>query len=110
MRVEAENRTFETNIPAAPTGFKINASAKAFQILSNQLYTNKALAIVRELVANAIDAHVAAGTTDIPFRVHFPTSLEPWFEIEDFGTGLVRRSGRQLYCTYFASNKTETDD
>lgn len=110
MRIDTEQRTFETSIDAAPTAFQIQATAKAFQILSNQLYTKKALAIVRELTANAIDAHVAARTTDIPFKIHLPTTLEPWFEINDYGTGLSDSAIRKLYCTYFASNKTDTDE
>ena len=43
--------------------FNIKRTSKAFQILSSGLYSNKILAIVRELSCNAWDAHVAAAKT-----------------------------------------------
>jgi hypothetical protein len=68
--------------------FRIRNSAKAFSILSSGLYANKVRAIIRELSCNAIDSHTAAGKADTPFDVHLPNSLEPWFAIRDYGTGL----------------------
>ena len=38
--------------------FTIAASAKAFKVLSSNIYKNKIRAVVRELVCNAVDAHV----------------------------------------------------
>ena len=68
--------------------FRIRNSAKAFNILSSGLYANKIRAIVRELSCNAVDSHTAAGKMDCPFDVHLPNSLEPYFSIRDYGTGL----------------------
>ena len=69
--------------------FRIKNSAKAFSILSSGLYANKIRAIIRELSCNAVDSHVDAGKADTPFDVHLPNSLEPWFAIRDYGTGLT---------------------
>jgi len=80
-----------------------------FRLLYDNLYTKKELAIVRELLSNAIDAHVRAGTTNIPIRVHLPTTLEPWFEVEDSGTGLSVQGVLSLYMNYGNSDKIETD-
>ena len=91
-------------------GFRIKASRKAFDILSSQIYSDVKLAIVRELSTNAWDAHVEAGTTAIPFRVHLPNAMEPHFSIRDFGTGLSRDDLESLYTTYFESNKTHSND
>lgn len=66
----------------------IHATPQMFEVLSNQLYTNKPAAIVRELVCNAIDAHLEAGKADTPIRIHLPTFLEPHFEVRDYGTGI----------------------
>ena len=63
--------------------FRIRNSAKAFKILSDGLYANKIRAIIRELSCNAVDSHVAAGKADVPFSVHLPNQLEPWFSIRD---------------------------
>jgi len=88
--------------------FRIRNSAKAFNILSSGLYANKVKAIIRELSCNAIDSHTAAGTTQ-PFEVHLPTTLEPWFSIRDFGTGLSHEQVTNIYTTYFESTKTESN-
>lgn len=88
--------------------FKIKASAKAFSILSSGLYANKIRAIIRELSCNAVDSHTAAGN-DQPFEVHLPVSLEPYFSIRDFGTGLNHEQVTQIYTTYFESTKTDSN-
>jgi hypothetical protein len=89
--------------------FRIRNSAKAFSILSSGLYANKVRAIVRELSCNAIDSHTAAGKSDVPFEVHLPNALEPFFSIRDFGTGLSHDQVTQIYTTYFESTKTDSN-
>lgn len=90
--------------------FRIRNSAKAFSILSSGLYANKIKAIIRELSTNAVDSHVAAGRGDTPFDVHLPNTLEPWFAIRDYGTGLDHDQVTQIYTTYFESTKTGSND
>lgn len=90
--------------------FRIRNSAKAFKILSDGLYSNKIRAIIRELSCNALDSHVAAGKSDVPFVVHLPTMLEPWFSVQDFGTGLDNDQVTNIYTTYFESTKTDSND
>lgn len=94
---------------STPSRFKIKASAKAFKILSG-FYSEPILAIPRELGANAWDSHVKAGNTKTPFEVHAPNTLEPWFSIRDFGTGLSPEDIDQIYTTYFESTKTSDND
>jgi hypothetical protein len=90
--------------------FKIKASAKAFSILSSGLYANKIRAIIRELSCNAVDSHAAAGKHNTPFDVHLPNTLEPWFSIRDYGTGLSHEQVTQIYTTYFESTKTTSNE
>lgn len=90
--------------------FRIRNSAKAFNILSSGLYANKIRAILRELSCNAVDSHVAALRGTVPFDVHLPNSLEPWFSIRDYGTGLSHDQVTNIYTTYFESTKTESND
>jgi uncharacterized protein (UPF0128 family) len=89
--------------------FKMKSSRKAFQILSD-LYSDKPLAIVRELGCNASDSMTASGKKDQPFHIHLPNSLEPWVTIQDFGTGISHENIYNIYATYFESTKTNTDD
>lgn len=90
--------------------FKLNNSSIAFDILSSRLYNDKIQAIIRELSCNAYDAHVAAGKVDVPFSIHLPTSFEPYFSITDYGTGLSHENVINLYCTYFASSKNNSNE
>jgi len=88
--------------------FRMKTSQKAFQILSD-LYSDKPLAIVRELGCNAADSMTAAGKADQPFHIHLPNSLEPWLMIEDFGTGISHEDIYEIYTVYFASTKTNSN-
>ena len=90
--------------------FRIRNSAKAFNILSSGLYANKIRAIIRELSCNAVDSHAAAGKKDTPFDVHLPNTMEPWFAIRDYGTGLSHEQVTQIYTTYFESTKTASNE
>ena len=89
--------------------FTIKASAKAFKILSG-FYSDTMASIPRELGANAWDAMVAAKNTDKKFIVHAPNTLEPWFSIRDFGTGLTKDQVYNIYTQYFNSTKTSDNE
>lgn len=90
--------------------FAIKTSAKAFEILSSGLYANKIRAIVRELSCNAYDSHVSAGKATVPFDVHLPTALEPYFSVRDYGIGLTHEQVVSIFTTYFESTKTDSND
>jgi hypothetical protein len=106
---EATSSPVITSIASTPSRFKIKASAKAFKILSG-FYSEPILAIPRELGANAWDSHVKAGNTGRMFEVHAPNTLEPWFSVRDFGTGLSAAHVDTIYTTYFESTKTSDND
>ena len=91
------------------SGFKIQASAKAFEILSSNIYTHKVRAVIREYNCNAYDAHIDAGNSE-PWDVHLPTILEPYFSVRDYGTGLSDQQLREIFTTYFHSTKTGSND
>ncbi len=110
MILQSSANPVQTSGLASTQQFTIKASAKAFSILSSSLYKNPTLAIVRELSCNAYDAHVSAGTVGTPFEIHAPNSLEPWFHIRDYGTGLSEKQLTTIYTTYFESTKTDSND
>lgn len=90
--------------------FSIKATGKAFAILSSGLYTNKILAVIRELSCNAYDAHVANGNPNEQFTVKMPNRLDLTFGIRDYGIGLPHEKVMKLYTTYFESTKTDSND
>jgi hypothetical protein len=89
--------------------FTIAATAEAFRILSEGLYSDKIQAIVRELSTNAVDSHIMAGNSN-PFDVHLPSSKEPWFTVKDYGVGLSHEDVMGLYTTYFGTNKGDDNN
>lgn len=91
------------------SSFKVQASAKAFEILSSNIYTHKVRAVIREISCNAHDAHVAAKNNK-QFDVHLPTYLEPWFSVRDYGIGLSDEDLREIFTTYFCSTKTDSNE
>lgn len=90
--------------------FTIKANAKAFKLLSSNLYSNKPLAILREVGCNALDSHKEAGKSDVPFKLVLPSDMHPWLEIIDYGTGLNDDMVKHVFTTYFESTKTTSND
>lgn len=89
MKIIPVENTLITNTKNVGAQSTIKNSAKAFRILSG-LYPDIKEAVIREIICNAYDSHIEAGKGDVPFRVHLPTVLEPWFEVQDFGVGLSK--------------------
>jgi|GEM_PF-5755908 len=89
--------------------YRIAQSKAAFETMSSRLYSDKVRAVLRELSCNAWDAHIAADKSDVPFDIHLPTDFEPWFEVKDYGTGMSHRDIVDLFCTYFGTNKSDSD-
>jgi len=109
MIIQDKENTIETiGTIREEAQFKMRNSQKAFQILSS-LYSDKPLAIVRELGCNAMDSHIASGQSHLPFHIHIPNTLEPWLTIQDFGTGISHENIYEIYSVYFASTKTNTN-
>ena len=110
MRTGAAERRIESTFTGRKTKFTIAHSAKAFQILSSNLYTDKPLAILRELSCNALDAHRDANNKETPFRITLPTSLNPSLEIRDYGTGMTPDKIETQYNSVFWSDKNHSND
>jgi len=101
-------REIESTFEAKSSKFRIEASSKAFQILSSNLYTDKPLAIMRELACNALDAHWEAECKE-PFQIILPTALNPSLEFHDYGIGMSPEKIGTLFTTFFASDKNLTN-
>jgi hypothetical protein len=107
---EAEHHLTKSRGVQHKVAFQINASAKMMKLLSDDLYSDKIRAVIRELSCNAYDAHVEAGKPKLPYKVHLPTRAEQYFEIRDFGPGMSRDKLCNLYQTYGLSDKDSTND
>jgi len=110
MLVHTETRNIQRSGVATEHNFTIKASSKAFNILSSNLYSDKPLAIIRELCCNAYDSHVEAGKAHEPIEVILPTRLNPTLTIKDNGIGLDHNGIINIYTKFFESTKTESND
>ena len=90
------------------SAFGMEASAHAFDIIADKIYTHKIRAVIREICCNAHDAHQEAGNPE-PFDVHLPTQLEPHFTVRDYGVGLSDNDVRFIFCNTFKSTKQNTN-
>lgn len=82
--------------------FGISNSAEFFNILSNTLYSDKIMAVVREVLCNAWDIHIQTGRTDKPVEVSL---VDDKLTIRDFGTGISDDDIHPIYAVYGNSTK-----
>ena len=102
---ERHNTVRSGGVIGDQTQFNIEMNAKMFRVLSDTMYEDKIGSMVRELSCNAFDAHVEAGKPDVPFTIHLPNELEPWFSVKDEGIGLSDENIRKIYTSYGNSTK-----
>ena len=82
--------------------FGISDDPAFFQILSSALYKDPMLAMVRETICNAWDAHIDSGRTDRPISV---TLDDDYLIIRDYGNGIPDALIGPIYAIYGASTK-----
>lgn len=88
----------------------IETSPAAVKIMTENLYSDVPLAVVRELCTNAIDANRKAGKPENDFIIHFPTKVEPYFSVEDHGIGMTKDEVLYVYTTFFKSTNSNNND
>ena len=82
--------------------FSVEDSPELMNVLSKALYTDQELAVARETLCNAWDAHIEAGVTDTPVLV---TLTREELIIRDFGFGIPFDRIGPIYGTYGGSTK-----
>lgn len=89
--------------------FYIKATPEAFESISGRLYNNRILAPIRELSANAYDAHVDVDKQNCPFEIQLPNVIDGNFRIRDFGPGISPEKINSVYRGYFNSTKQNSN-
>lgn len=108
--VEEKSEIIKGGSFGTESALRIKASPKAFKILSDGLYSDKILAVIREISCNAFDAHVDAGKGDVPFTIHLPNAISPNFVIRDNGKGISPENMENIFTVFFESTKTQSND
>lgn len=101
----------ETNIEEAvlSPGLETKAmgmvlSATSFNHIINSLYKNPLGAILRELTTNALESHMAAGSTR-KVAIQLPIDIDQNLTIRDFGTGLTDEDVQKYLNSLFSTSK-----
>lgn len=104
IKVLGDIREFKTSIDPKNLEFITT-------LLSSNLYSDPEQSFIREIVSNAWDSHVEAGTTDIPVIIRFKRGNDGWeVTIRDFGTGLSPERFQEVYCNIGSSTKRESNE
>lgn len=74
-----------------------------------KLYTQPETAVVREYVANAVDAHIKANVK-VPVEVTLPTNSKPTLTVKDYGEGLDMHDILAIYGNFGISDKRNSND
>lgn len=101
------DRAVEIHGVAETAKLTVYADARMFKNLLDSIYSEKEKTVVRELMANAFDAHAAAGCPEREIEVHLPTIMDPTLIVRDYGTGMDHEFMMNLYSALGFSSKTE---
>ena len=80
----------------------VSTDAEFMMMIAHGIYSNKALALVRELLCNARDGHAKAGCLDKPIHV---TLEDNKLVVRDHGTGIPNPIFAPTYLTFGKSTK-----
>lgn len=109
MIVKTDNSQIELigDIKEFKTGIDPKNLELITTLLSSNLYSAPERSFIREIVSNAWDSHVEAGTTDVPVLIKIGNDF---ITIRDFGTGMSEERFRDVYCNIGSSTKRGSND
>lgn len=88
------------------TQFSVKIDGHIFKMMTDGLYSAKVPSVVREILANAIDAQIKSGR-DETVKVSLPTHFNATFRVRDFGDGMDHNFVRTLYTKLGHSTKRD---
>lgn len=111
MIVDQVQRKVRINGLGESFGFGIRDEDMPFivSIVTDKLYSNKPLAVVREYICNAIDANKENGDLR-PIKITVPNSFDPTFKVRDFGKGLSYKEVTEIYISLGLSTKRNSNE
>lgn len=110
MITDRVENVVERNGTKQSAKFSMKMGPKAFQLMFQGLYSYPVKAIIRELLANGVDSHKAAGIPDVPVEMRLPDKLDEMFCVRDFGTGMSHDFIMERYNSALDSTKDDSND
>ena len=111
MKVETK-KELQTPLKKIKTIHKATISQDDVNLIMDilaKLYTHPETAVVREYVANAVDAHIKANVK-VPVEVTLPTNSKPTLTVKDYGEGLDMHDILAVYGNFGVSDKRNSND
>lgn len=111
MIIEQTNRSVRMEGLGDSISFGIRSQDMAFVtgILTDKLYSNKILAVIREYICNAIDAN-NDNNSKKNVLITPPSQFEPVFKVRDFGIGLSYDDVKNIYVYLGLSTKRNSNE
>lgn len=109
MKIKRDNFKNSTDYQGRTGKATVNLD-KLSLVMENMIrsYNHAELAVLREWISNAYDAHVAAGC-NLPIRVTLPTALNPILIVSDSGLGMSSDFVENFYLDLGSSTKDDED-
>jgi hypothetical protein len=99
-----ENQSAAVGVNGKAEEVTVSTDAEFMMTIAHGIYSNKALALIRELLCNARDGHAKAGHLDKPIIV---TLTENLLVVRDHGTGIPNAIFAKTYMTFGKSTKRQ---
>ena len=112
MKTIVSNNTVvnSPNLTSSQYGIKQKNLAKIINIVENDIYSDKILAVIREYSCNAYDANVFVGKKNTPIIISLPSRLVNEFKVRDNGPGLTEDEINEVYTSYGETTKDTSDE
>lgn len=110
MKLDYKSDKTEMSDNGSINDMTVKVTPKTFSLLIDKLYQDKHGAIIRELSANAIDAHMSNGNSNVPFEIIMPTEMLPRLVIKDHGCGMTKDEMIRYIGSIMESSKENSDD
>lgn len=105
MQVIQKTDNSQTTASLKTSNMGLVVDSRTINLLLNNLYRDPYKAIIRELSANAVDAHNLIGNKN-SFLIQPPSRFEPILKIRDFGPGLDAEEIEKYLNCLLSSNKS----
>ena len=109
MKMDIESPTILRSKDFEEINFQIGDPIFIMEILRKQMYSNPIKSICQEIMANARDAHVEVGKSEVPIQVTLPTKEEPVWVCQDFGPGINPSRMIDVYIRFGCSTKRSSN-
>lgn len=109
MKIKQDKTQIITDEEFHTKAFDIGNKDKIFSIIWEKLYTDKIGSIIREILANAIDANKEV-KSDKPVKIKLPTEDYPYVEIVDAGPGISPQRMNEIFTQLGNTTKDQDEN